>query len=199
MDIQFKGEHLLPGQIGQFFIILSFGAALLSFISYYFATTDDAGKPDSLWLIMGRLGFFINGASVIGIGTCLFYIIYNHYFEYHYSWAYTSRSLPVYYILSAFWNGQEGGFLLWLFWQAVLGIFLIFRAKSWERPVMTVVAMSQVVLASMVLGVEVLGQRIGSSPFLLLRQSMEAPIFSNPNYLEFIKDGQGMVPSLQNY
>jgi cytochrome c-type biogenesis protein CcmF len=79
------------------------------------------------------------------------------------------------------------------------GLILIFRAKSWEKPVMTIVAMSQVVLAAMVLGVEVFGQRIGSSPFLLLRQSMEAPIFSNPNYMEFIKDGQGMVPSLQNY
>ncbi|QEC75366.1 cytochrome c biogenesis protein CcsA [Mucilaginibacter ginsenosidivorax] len=199
MDIQFKGEHLLPGQIGQFFIVLSFGAALLSFISYYFATTDDVGKQNSLWQKLGRAGFLVNLASIIGIGVCLFTLIYKHYFEYHYAWAYTSRSLSIYYILSAFWNGQEGGFLLWLFWQAVLGTFLIFRSKSWERPVMTVVAMSQVVLAAMVLGVEVFGQRIGSSPFLLLRQSMEAPIFSNPNYLEFIKDGQGMVPSLQNY
>jgi len=199
MDTVFKGEHLLPGQIGQFFIVLSFGAALLSCISYYFATTEDAGKQDSVWQKLGRIGFFVNTAAILGIGTCLFYLIYKHYFEYHYAWAYTSRSLPIYYIISAFWNGQEGGFLLWLFWQSVLGIVLIFRAKSWERPVMTVIALSQVMLATMVLGVEVLGQRIGSSPFLLLRQSMEAPIFSNPNYLEFIKDGQGMVPSLQNY
>ncbi|WP_184548576.1 cytochrome c biogenesis protein CcsA [Mucilaginibacter sp. FT3.2] len=199
MDTVFKGEHLLPGQIGQFFIVLSFGAALLSCISYYFATTDADAKASGLWHKLGRIGFFINGLSIIGIGSCLFYLIYKHYFEYHYSWAYTSRSLPIYYILSAFWNGQEGGFLLWLFWQAVLGTVLIFRSKSWERPVMTVIAASQVILATMVLGVEVFGQRIGSSPFLLLRQSMEAPIFSNPDYLSFIKDGQGMVPSLQNY
>ncbi|WPU96573.1 cytochrome c biogenesis protein CcsA [Mucilaginibacter sabulilitoris] len=199
MDTVFKGEHLLPGQIGQFFIVLSFGAALLSFISYYFATTDDKGKADSSWQRFGRIGFYINSISILGMGTCLFYVIYNHYFEYHYAWAYTSRSLPVYYIVSGFWNGQEGGFLLWSFWQAVLGNILIWRAKSWERPVMTVVAFSQVALATMVLGVEILGQRIGSSPFLLLRNALEAPIFSNPDYLGFIKDGQGMNPSLQNY
>ncbi|WP_419701802.1 cytochrome c biogenesis protein CcsA [Mucilaginibacter sp. NFX135] len=199
MDTVFKGEHLLPGQIGQFFIVLSFGAALLSFISYYFATTEDAGKNDSSWQRMGRIGFYINSISILGMGTCLFYVIYNHYFEYHYAWAYTSRSLPVYYIVSGFWNGQEGGFLLWTFWQAVLGNILIRRAKSWERPVMTVVAFSQVVLATMVLGVEILGTRIGSSPFLLLRKALEAPIFQNPDYLSFIKDGQGMNPSLQNY
>jgi cytochrome c-type biogenesis protein CcmF len=199
MDTVFKGEHLLPGQIGQFFIVLSFGAALLSFISYYFATTEDAGKNDSSWQRLGRIGFYINSVSILGMGVCLFYVIYNHYFEYHYAWAYTSRSLPVYYIVSGFWNGQEGGFLLWTFWQAVLGNILIRRAKSWERPVMTVVAFSQIVLATMVLGVEVLGTRIGSSPFLLLRKALEAPIFQNADYLSFIKDGQGMNPSLQNY
>jgi len=200
MNTVFKGEHLLPGQIGQFFIVLSFGAALLSFISYYFATTDDAGKADSSWQRLGRLGFYVNSISILGMGTCLFYVLYNHYFEYHYAWAYTSRSLPVYYLVSGFWNGQEGGFLLWAFWQAVLGNILIARAKSWERPVMTVVALSQVILGTMVLGIDIFGQRIGSSPFLLLRNSgIEAPIFSQPNYLEFIKDGQGMNPSLQNY
>jgi cytochrome c-type biogenesis protein CcmF len=199
MDTVFKGEHLLPGQIGQFFIILAFGSALVSFISYYFATTDDAGKLNSSWQRLGRIGFYINSVSILGMGTCLFYVIYNHYFEYHYAWAYTSRSLPVYYIVSGFWNGQEGGFLLWTFWQAVLGNILIWRAKSWERPVLTVVAFSQVILGTMVLGVEVLGTRIGSSPFLLLRNALEGPIFSNPDYLSFIKDGQGMNPSLQNY
>src|SRR5882757_6696979 len=198
MDIAFQSEHLLPGNIGKVFVILSFGAALLSAISYYFATTN-TNKLDNSWLKMGRIAFWANSISILGVGVMLFYIIYNHYFEYHYAWAYTSRSLPVYYIVSGFWNGQEGGFLLWTFWQAVLGNILIWRAKSWERPVMTVVALSQVVLGTMVLGVEILGTRIGSSPFLLLRNALEGPIFSNPDYLSFIKDGQGMNPSLQNY
>jgi cytochrome c-type biogenesis protein CcmF len=200
MDTVFKGEHLLPGQIGQFFLVLAFGAALLSFISYYFSTTDDAGKPGGTWQKLGRIGFYINSLSILGIGTCLFYIIYNHFFEYHYVWAYTSKTLPVRYIISAFWNGQEGGFLLWIFWQAVLGLVLIWKAGTWERPVMTVVALSQVTLATMVLGINVLGVHLGSSPFLLLRDFMsEAPIFKSADYLSFIKDGQGMVPSLQNY
>ncbi|HEY2583005.1 MAG TPA: cytochrome c biogenesis protein CcsA [Mucilaginibacter sp.] len=199
MDKAFQGEHLLPGHIGQIFVILSFGAALLSTISYYFATTN-TDQLDKSWLRMGRLGFYLNTISILGVGVCLFYIIYNHYFEYHYAWSYTSRSLPVYYIISGFWNGQEGGFLLWTFWQAVLGNILIWKAKSWEKPVMTVVGLSQTILATMILGIELFGQRVGSSPFLLLRNSgIEAPIFSRPDYLSFIKDGQGMNPLLQNY
>ena len=198
MTTAFQGEHLFPGQLGQILIVISFGSALLSTISYYFATTT-TNKLDKSWFYMGRLAFFINSICLLGVGILLFYVIYNHYFEYHYAWAYTSRSLPVYYIVSGFWNGQEGGFLLWTFWQAVLGNILIWRSKSWEKPVMTVVAFSQVWLASMMLGIEFFGMKIGSSPFLLLRNAIEAPIFSRPDYLSFIKDGQGMNPLLQNY
>ncbi|MEO6977069.1 MAG: cytochrome c biogenesis protein CcsA, partial [Mucilaginibacter sp.] len=198
MDTAFQGEHLLPGDIGKVFVILSFGGALLSAISYYFAATT-TNKLDTSWLKFARAGFWANSVSILGVGVMLFYVIYNHYFEYHYAWAYTSRSLPVYYIVSGFWNGQEGGFLLWTFWQAVLGNILIWRAKSWEKPVMAVISLSQLFLASMLLGVEIFGARIGSSPFLLLRKAVEAPIFSRPDYLSYIKDGQGMNPLLQNY
>jgi cytochrome c-type biogenesis protein CcmF len=198
MDTAFKGEHLLPGHLGQFFIILAFGAALLSTISYYFAATNP-DKLDKSWLWLGRVGFWLNTISVVGIGTCLFYIIYNNLFEYHYAWAHSSRTLPVYYIISSYWEGQEGSFWLWGFWQAVLGNILIWRAKSWEKPVMTVVALSQVLLSSMLLGVMVFGERIGSSPFILLRQAIDGPIFSRPDYLNFIKDGNGLNPLLQNY
>lgn len=198
MDIQFAGEHLLPGKLGQFFIILSFGASLLSLVSYYFATINK-DKADLSWQKIARYSFFTNVAAIIGIGSCLFYVIYNHFFEYHYAWAHSSTTLPVYYIISSFWEGQEGSFWLWAFWQAFLGIILVFRAKSWENGVMTVLMLSQVFLCSMLLGVELFGVKIGSSPFILLRDAIQAPIFSRPDYLSLIADGNGLNPLLQNY
>ena len=108
MEIQYIGENLLPGKIGQFFIILSFCTALLATISYYFATTTNLSK-DSLvragsdgWKRIARIAFLINIAAVIGIGSSLYFIIYNHLFEYHYAWAHSSKILPVYYIISSF-------------------------------------------------------------------------------------------------
>ncbi|OJW18516.1 cytochrome c biogenesis protein CcsA [Mucilaginibacter sp. 44-25] len=200
MEIAYQGEHLFPGSLGQFFIVLAFGSALFSFICYYFATTETAANSDNSWLRMGRIGYWLNTVSIIGMGVCLFYILYNHYFEYHYAWSYTSKTLPTYYLISGFWNGQEGGFLLWMFWGAVLGNVLIWRAKSWEKPTMAIMALSQAVLGTMILGLQIGSAHIGSSPFLLLRDAMaEAPIFKSPNYLDFIKDGKGMNPSLQNY
>lgn len=197
MDIKYVGESLVPGQLGQFFVILTFGSALLSAISYYFAaqTRDEVAS----WKTIGRVSFWINALAVLGIGSCLYYIIYNHLFEYHYAWAHSSRSLPTHYIISSFWEGQEGSFWLWMFWQMVLGIVLLFRAKSWESPVMAVVMLCQAILASMLLGIEVFGERVGSSPFILLREAISDPVFELPNYLGMIADGTGLNPLLQNY
>src|SRR5690606_36955465 len=101
MDIAFVGESLLPGKIGQFFVILSFGSALLACLAYYFATKNQGERS---WLRIARASFWINVVSVVAIGSCLFYIIYNHLFEYHYAWAHSSRSLPTHYIISSFWE-----------------------------------------------------------------------------------------------
>jgi cytochrome c-type biogenesis protein CcmF len=207
MDIQFVGEHLLPGKLGQFFVILSFCSALLATLSYYFATVNKnkstlGGEFNLLaisWQRIGRIAYLLNLIAVIGIGSCLYYIIYNHLFEYHYAWAHSSKTLPVYYIISSFWEGQEGSFWLWMFWQAILGLVIFRKGKSWESPVMTTVMFSQAFLASMLVGVEVFGFRIGSSPFILLRDAIEGPIFSRANYLSLIPDGNGLNPLLQNY
>jgi cytochrome c-type biogenesis protein CcmF len=198
MTTNFQDEHLWAGHLGQFFIILSFGSAVLAAISYYFSATQ-ANKLDNSWFKLGRWSFFVNTFSVVAIGCCLFYIIYNNLFEYHYAWAHSSRTLPVYYIISSYWEGQEGSFWLWTFWQALLGNILIWRAKTWERPVMAIISLSQALLTSMLIGVEVLGTRVGSSPFILLRDAIEGPIFGRPDYMQYVKDGNGLNPLLQNY
>ncbi|SMO65875.1 heme lyase CcmF/NrfE family subunit [Solitalea koreensis] len=199
MDIQYVGEHLLPGKLGQFFIILAFGMSLLSTIAYYFQTSND--KNDLSWRQIARWSFRIHTVALIGIIAALFFIIYNHYFEYNYAYSHSSRSLPTHYMISCFWEGQEGSFLLWAFWQLVFGNVLIRFAKDWEDSVMTIVGLSQVFILSMLLGVEVFGYRIGSSPFILLRDAMQgAPIFQDPQYLvKYIQDGRGLNPLLQNY
>lgn len=207
METKFIGETLLPGQVGQFFIVLAFGASLLATISYFFAVKNKNIEGNS-WTKIARIAFLTNFGAVIGIGAVLFYLILNHYYEYNYVYQHSSKTLPVYYIVSAFWEGQEGSFWLWAFWQALLGTILMWRAKTWENGVMTVVSLSQAFLTSMLLGVEVFGQRFGSSPFILLRDAVNlkefAPVvFQDPenykNYLKFITDGNGLNPLLQNY
>jgi cytochrome c-type biogenesis protein CcmF len=75
-------------------------------------------------------------------------------------------------------------------------------AKKWEAPVMTVLSFAQFCLGSMLIGIYILNYKVGSNPFLLLRLAEEnqaAPIFTQPNYMSFIKDGNGLNILLQNY
>ena len=193
--------HYFIGGLGHFFVITSFVAALASAFSYYKATTAASLDRERSWKQNGAFSFYTHAAAVLGISISLFVIIANHYFEYHYAYSYSDSKLPGYYLVSTFWNGQEGSFLLWMFWQAALGIVIINTNKFWEGPVMTVFALVQAFLASMILGVVLPGVdfRIGSSPFVLLREVMhDAPIFiSQPDFIP--AEGNGLNPLLQNY
>jgi cytochrome c-type biogenesis protein CcmF len=192
--------HYFIGNLGHFFVISSFVAALATAFSYFKAATTTEVNNKQAWLVNGRIGFYFHAASVMGIVVTLFIIISNHYFEYHYAYAHSDKKLPAYYLISTFWNGQEGSFLLWMFWHAVIGVVLIFTNRFWEAPVMTVFALVQAFLASMILGVVIPGLefKIGSSPFILLRDAMPDPIFKvQPDFIP--ADGNGLNPLLQNY
>lgn len=193
--------HYFIGDLGHFFVITSFVAALASAFSYFRATNAGSLQNQKFWRQNGAFSFYTHAGAVLGICVTLFVIIANHYFEYHYAYSYSDSKLPDHYLVSTFWNGQEGSFLLWMFWQALLGIVIIHTNKFWEGPVMTVFAMVQAFLASMILGVVLPGFdfRIGSSPFILLREAMhDAPIFlSQPDFIP--EEGNGLNPLLQNY
>ena len=193
--------HYFIGDLGHFFVITSFVAALASAFSYFKVTSAPSLEKQNFWRQNGAFSFYTHAVSVLGICVTLFVIIANHYFEYHYAYSYSDSKLPDHYLVSTFWNGQEGSFLLWMFWQAILGIVIIHTNRFWEAPVMTVFALVQAFLASMILGVVLPGLdfRIGSSPFVLLREVMhDAPIFlSQPDFIP--ADGRGLNPLLQNY
>ena len=199
MNVNFIGEHLLVGKVGQLCIVLAFGTSLFSAISYFFSVQEPLTA--TIWKKLARASYLVHVLAVLGIILSLFTIISSHYFEYHYAWEHSSRELPSYFIVSSFWEGQEGSFLLWSFWHIVIGSILIFKSGKWESPVMAVICLSQVFICSMLLGVDILGFQIGSSPFILTRNVMsEAPIFQDALYLtKFLTDGRGLNPLLQNY
>ncbi len=194
--IQFVGENLFWGNLGHTAVVISFVTSIFATLSYFFA---ERNALDTSWAKLAKATFQLHSLSVLTIIGSLFYIIYAHLFEYHYAWQHSSRDLPVYYMISCFWEGQEGSFLLWIFWQMFIGQLLIRTSKSWMFPVMAVLMLSQIALTSMLLGVKILGYKLGSSPFELLRNAMDAPIFKRADYLSKVKDGNGLNPLLQNY
>lgn len=192
--------HYLIGDLGHLFVIISFVSSLVCAFAYLKARSNNDLAQKQAWLVNGRSAFYVHVGAILGVVITLFGIIYNHYFEYHYAYSHSDKRLPIYYLISTFWNGQEGSFLLWMFWQGVLGVVIIFTQRQWEPSVMIIVALVQGFIASMILGVVIPGLdlKIGSSPFILLRDAIPDPIFkTNPNFVPV--DGTGLNPLLQNY
>ena len=112
-QINYSGEHLWFGALGHGLVVLAFVTAILAAITY---------------LISYKSRIFM----------LLLFMMANHYYEYQYVWMHVSEDLPMKYILSAFWEGQEGSFLLWILWHSVIGIVLLFKSKEWEITTMPV-------------------------------------------------------------
>jgi len=198
MEIEYIGEHLLPGTLGHFFTALSFVCTLVATLSFYFASRE---KNHPTWLQIGKQAFRIHSLSVVGIIGILFYILTNHYYEYNYVWQHSNNEMPFRYILACFWEGQEGSLLLWAFWNLILGNIFMQKSRQFLAPNMAVISMAQVFLSSMILGVYFLGYKFGSSPFILLRENPEManlPFTGIADYANKI-DGKGLNPILQNY
>jgi len=200
--MNYIGEHLFPGQLGHFLIVLSLAASIVAAISYYKSTTSATMALAESWKKIARVAFLIDAVCVISIIATIVAIISNHYFEYHYAWNHSDRSLEPKYLLSSTWEGQEGSFLLWMVWHAVLGVIVMFTSRKWEAPVMTVISVAQACLATMILGVYVFGLKVGNNPFILTRHVFpDNEVFKNPNYLSLpaMQDGIGLNQLLQNY
>jgi len=108
---------------------------------------------------------------VLGIVASLYYLIFTNQFQYHYVWHHSAIDLPLHFKISCLWEGQEGSFLLWIFWNALLLIILVELTD---------------------------GVEIGSTPFSLLKDKIHSEIYAiQPNFIP--SDGTGMNALLQNY
>jgi len=203
MELIFENENLLLGNLGHFFVVLSFCSAIFGIIAYSLATKNKD------YLKLARRTNILNSISILAVVVLLFIIIYGRFYEYQYAYSHAGNDLPWYYKVSGFWEGQEGSFLLWMFWNVVIGFLLFKRVKKWEAPVMAILMLCQAVLASMLLGIEITpSYTFGSTPFGLLRDvhpefltlpALEMMDLKPTDYLQLITDGTGLNPLLQNY
>jgi cytochrome c-type biogenesis protein CcmF len=149
MVLEYIGEDLWISKLGQILVIVAFIGAAFSSLSYFFATE----KKDEDWRIIGKISFRIHSLMVLSLVILLFYMLINHKYEYLYVYKHSNDIMPMKYILSCFWAGQEGSFLLWIICHVILGNILQKTAKKWEAPVMSIFTLAQAFLVSMLLGI----------------------------------------------
>ncbi|MCX6153986.1 MAG: cytochrome c biogenesis protein CcsA [Candidatus Kapabacteria bacterium] len=170
-------------------------------LSKFFGSISNSGNllifVMSLVSIAATIAYFLSiskGEKFTQIGRRLFYTltllfvatsaflmsnIFSHNFQYNYVWEYSSRQLSTLLLISSFYAGQEGSFLLWALFLALVGYFLIPYAKKrgYESVVMGIYS-------------------------LLLLFLVVILIFKNPFALkdgQIAANGRGLNPILENY
>ena len=194
MSIDYIGEWTLLAWAGRFLVALAFGSALTAVISFL-----------NGWTQWGKRSFQVHALSTFAVIGLVFVLFGFHRYEFQYIWKHLNNEMPMRFILSAFWGGQEGGFLLWMFWHNVLGLILLRKHTQWTSMAMATLSAIQVFLTSMILGIYFGDFQLGLDPFLLLRDAPQyagLPWTERADYLTafpLFKDGQGLNPLLQNY
>ncbi len=162
------------GTMGHGAILMGFIASAAAVASYLISYRKPA------LLAVGRSGFHVTTVSVFVAAAALLILIVKHQFQYHYVWAYSSRDLPLGLLISTFYAGQEGSFMLWTVMISVIGIFLMgyTRRHDYEREVMPIYTTIMSFLLLLI---------VIKNPFELIEGGVVPP------------DGKGLNPLLQNF
>ena len=110
------------GTTGHLLVLTSFVACLIAGLSFFRAAQVRAGAED--WRRIGRVTWGVMTAALVVAGSLLLYLLVTHQFQYAYVYQYSSRALPLNYLLATFWAGQEGSFMLWMLFTAYVGLLM---------------------------------------------------------------------------
>ncbi len=115
-------------------------AALVASMMCYLTACARRGTADggAAWARAGRAAFLLAVAGVLGASATLGTLLVTHRFDVQYVYDHSARAMSPLYYFPSFWAGQEGSFLAWGFWIAVLGVVLAWTSGTAERRVMPI-------------------------------------------------------------
>jgi cytochrome c-type biogenesis protein CcmF len=170
--------------VGAIAVKLAFVACLVSVLAFF----ENHRTGNTRALSIGRWAFHGTVGLVLVVAAIQLYNILTHQFQYTYVWSYSSRELSLPLLISTFYAGQEGSFMLWALFTALIGVFLMEYSsrKGYEPQVMSVYGTIQLMLLLMM---------IVKNPFAYVWESWPGQV-----EVGFVpKDGRGLNPLLQNY
>ncbi len=170
--------------IGNILVTLALLGSIFSMLMYYFTSRgyENTLKP-------ARYSFHFTTITIIIASAMLLQAILTHQYQYKYVFNYSNSDLSLGLLMSTFYAGQEGSFMLWLLLTSIIGVILMeytSKREGLEPAVMMIFALATAFLALMV-------NPLLKSPFNYLWS--EAAFIStskiNPIYLS--------APFLQNF
>jgi len=163
-------------EFGHYSLVFAWAMSLFAIAALWFSRR----RPTAL----RKSGYRAVVASFILIATAslaLLVLLVRHDFRVEYVAAYTSRDLPLTYVLTAFWGGQSGSLLLWTLLLAVFAVIVLVQNRNKHEDSLPYVAAVIVGVQHFFLSVIL----FAANPFETLQQ---VPL-----------DGRGLNPLLQNF
>ena len=133
---------------------VGFWALVLTLVVSVYSTVAfvlGARKRDGVLLESARNGAFIAAMAATAASVVLIVLLLTQDVTVRYVYEHVNSHLPTAYRLSAFWAGQEGSLLIWLWMVTLLSVALIVLKRVWDEPygpyVLAVMAFTQGFLA----------------------------------------------------
>ena len=167
--LQYLTSLYLPGALAMWCALLFALVALVAYVKLWGAEGDE----DTRRFARRSYSFYV--LSVLLAAAVLIVLLLRRDYRIEYVQQYTGIELPWYYLISAFWAGQKGSFLIWIVAGALLGMLLFRTAGREEAPVMGTYLLTQLGLLFIL---------VRENPFVMLT---ETPL-----------DGSGLNPLLQD-
>ncbi len=167
--------------IGTILIWIALIAGLSSFFFYFLSIKRGN------YISIARGMFIVSISSIYSTALVFLYIILAHRFEFAYVSDYTSRSLSTPLLISTFWAGQEGSFLLWALFISFIGIALLAYISKRHNEAEVMISFNGIFLVFLVL--------------ILLQEPFRYVWEKYPDYPFGMipQDGRGLNPLLQNF
>ncbi len=169
---------------GKILVYTFFATAILSSLSYFLT---HFGKEK--FLKYGRIFFHLTALGVLSTAAFLLYAIITHQYQYAYVWEQSNSELQLPLLISTFYSGQEGSFMLWTLMTAIIGIFLLNYVSKGDRLEPQVMSIFTLILSFLGLIL------ILKSPFLFVWEKFAGEV--QPGFVP--EDGRGLNPLLQNF
>ena len=169
--------------LGTITIWTAVSALILSMGSYLTACVRrGAADGGAVFVRVGRGAFMLAAACTLATAAVLGTLLVTHRFDVQYVYDHSARAMSPMYYFPSFWAGQEGSFLLWGFWIAILGVVLAWTSGAAERRVMPIYGAVLLFL---------MGMLVIKPPFLPTTDSFGIQVMPT--------EGLGLNPNLENY
>jgi cytochrome c-type biogenesis protein CcmF len=156
--------------------------AVMIAAAYTFSVAVVSGRGRPRYLQAARLGAY-GTVSLIGLAIlCLSYAFVTHDFRIKYVAHYSDRTMPIGYLLTALWGGQDGSLLWWLFLLSVYTAVCVRWLKGKFRELQPYIIATLMVIVL----------------FFCILMTLAANPFST-SVAGARLDGEGLNPLLQNF